>query len=94
MIDQCMQRSFMGSPRVTLASQLIRLHDTDNVAVARSAIASALTAPASGDPSGNPFIHPGLNELIPAGTTYAITWTPTTQGEFIFARPNLRTWFD
>jgi hypothetical protein len=55
-----------------------------------AAIASALTTPASGDPSGNPIIHPGLNELIPAGTTYAITWTPTTPGEFqLVAPPNL-----
>jgi hypothetical protein len=45
-----------------------------------AAVASALTTPANGDPSGNSIIHPGLNELIPAGTTYAITWTPTTPG--------------
>jgi Ser-Thr-rich glycosyl-phosphatidyl-inositol-anchored membrane family len=47
-----------------------------------AAIAYAYTQPASGDPSGNPIIHPGLGELIPAGTTYDITWTPTTQGTF------------
>lgn len=58
-----------------------------------AALASAVTTPASGDPSGNPIIHPGLNELIPAGTTYAITWTPTTQGEFrLVARPRPSSW--
>jgi len=42
---------------------------------------SAVTPPAAGDPSGNPIIHPGLGELIPAGQTYTITWTPTTPGD-------------
>lgn len=51
-----------------------------------AAIASAQTTPASGNPSGNPIIHPGLNELIPAGSPYTITWTPTTPGQFNFGQ--------
>jgi hypothetical protein len=51
-----------------------------------AAVASAVTTPASGPPSGNAIIHPGLNELIPAGTTYTITWTPTTPGAFFSTR--------
>lgn len=36
-------------------------------------------SPQVGDaPSGNSITKPGLNELVPAGTPYAITWTPTT----------------
>jgi hypothetical protein len=45
-----------------------------------AAIAYAYTQPSGASPLGNPIIHPELGELIPAGTTYDITWTPTTQG--------------
>jgi len=44
-----------------------------------AAIASAYHAPV-GDPSGNPITKPGLNEIVPVGKPYAITWTPTTTG--------------
>jgi len=55
-----------------------------------AAIAYAYTQPASGPPLGNPIIHPGLGELIPAGTTYDITWTPTTQGAFSISQLEFR----
>jgi len=32
-----------------------------------------------GEPTGNPIDKPGLNEQVPAGQPYTITWTPTTQ---------------
>lgn len=44
-----------------------------------AALASAYHAPV-GDPSGNPIVKPGLNEIVPVGKPYAITWTPTTTG--------------
>lgn len=44
-----------------------------------AALASAYHAPV-GDPSGNPINKPGLNEIVPVGKPYAITWTPTTTG--------------
>lgn len=31
-------------------------------------------------PSGNPIAKPGLNEIVPVGKPYAITWQPTTTG--------------
>jgi Ser-Thr-rich glycosyl-phosphatidyl-inositol-anchored membrane family len=55
-----------------------------------AAIAYAYTQPAGANPSGNPIIHPGLGELIPAGTTYDITWTPTTQGALSSSRLEYR----
>ncbi len=54
---------------------------TATVLAGFAAFASAMTPPNTSEaPSGNAIIHPGLNEIIPAGTTYDITWTPTTQG--------------
>lgn len=44
-----------------------------------AAVASAYHAPV-GDPSGNPITKPGLNEIVPVGKPYTITWTPTTTG--------------
>lgn len=44
-----------------------------------AALASAYTTPTTG-PAGNPIAKPGLNEAVPAGQAYTITWTPTTQG--------------
>ncbi|OCL00586.1 uncharacterized protein K441DRAFT_651565 [Cenococcum geophilum 1.58] len=44
-----------------------------------AALTSAYHAPV-GDPSGNPINKPSLNELVPAGKPYTITWTPTTTG--------------
>ncbi|KAF7512668.1 hypothetical protein GJ744_000929 [Endocarpon pusillum] len=44
---------------------------------ALAALASAYTpANTAQPPSGNPIGHPGLGELIPAGQTYTITWSP------------------
>lgn len=47
------------------------------------AAVSAYTIPVTpvGDPSGNPISKPGLNEIVPAGKPYAITWNPTTTGK-------------
>ncbi|KAK5165631.1 hypothetical protein LTR04_001180 [Oleoguttula sp. CCFEE 6159] len=42
-------------------------------------LASAYTTPV-GDPSGNPISRPGLNEIVPVGTPYTVTWNPTTPG--------------
>jgi hypothetical protein len=48
-------------------------------------LVSAATAPdISQPPSGNPIGHPELGELIPAGESYNITWTPTIGGKFLF----------
>jgi len=44
-----------------------------------AALTSAYHAPV-GDPSGNPIVKPTLNEIVPVGKPYAITWTPTTTG--------------
>jgi len=49
-----------------------------SVFAATVAVASAYTQPV-GEPNGNPIYKPGLNELVPAGSPYTITWTPTTQ---------------
>jgi len=41
-------------------------------------VASAATnckqQPATGDPSGNPVYHPGLDEQVPVGAPFDITW--------------------
>ncbi|TKA79108.1 hypothetical protein B0A49_01831 [Cryomyces minteri] len=42
-------------------------------------LASAYTT-SVGDPSGNPISRPGLNEIVPVGTPYTVTWNPTTPG--------------
>ncbi|KAI9771223.1 MAG: hypothetical protein M1839_002844 [Geoglossum umbratile] len=47
-------------------------------AVAASLVSAVVTP--VGDPSGNPISKPGLNEIVPAGAPYAITWSPTTVG--------------
>jgi hypothetical protein len=31
-----------------------------------------------GEPTGNPIATPGLNEIVPAGEAFEITWNPTT----------------
>jgi len=49
-----------------------------SVFAATLAVASAYTTPV-GEPNGNPIYKPGLNEIVPAGQPYTITWTPTTQ---------------
>ena len=40
---------------------------------------SAVTEPTTG-PSGNPISKPGLNELVPVGEPFTITWEPTCDG--------------
>ncbi|KAF7592773.1 hypothetical protein BBP40_012531 [Aspergillus hancockii] len=46
-----------------------------------AALATAHTNPDySQSPSGNPIYTPGLNEQVPAGKPYSITWNPTTTG--------------
>ncbi|PGH17938.1 hypothetical protein AJ79_00837 [Helicocarpus griseus UAMH5409] len=55
---------------------------TTTLVAAFVAVAAALTpADISKDPSGNPIAKPGLNELVPVGETYTITWEPTTPGK-------------
>lgn len=50
-------------------------------ALASLAAATTYTQPDySKAPSGNPILTPGLNELVPVGQPYDITWTPTTEG--------------
>ncbi|KAI9375719.1 Ser-Thr-rich glycosyl-phosphatidyl-inositol-anchored membrane family-domain-containing protein [Aspergillus egyptiacus] len=45
------------------------------------AVASAYTTPDySVAPSGNAILTPGLDEQVPAGQPYKITWDPTTEG--------------
>ncbi|KAF4216065.1 hypothetical protein CNMCM8980_009239 [Aspergillus fumigatiaffinis] len=45
------------------------------------AMASAYTQPDySKSPQGNAILKPGLNEQVPVGKPYTITWDPTTQG--------------
>jgi len=46
------------------------------------AVVSALTDPdPSQPPSGNPISRPGLDEQVPVGIPYTITWDPTTPGK-------------
>lgn len=46
-----------------------------------AAFASAYTTPTSQcTDSCNPITKPGLNEVVPAGTAYTISWNPTTTG--------------
>ncbi|KAB8232260.1 GPI anchored serine-threonine rich protein [Aspergillus alliaceus] len=48
---------------------------------ALAAVATAYTKPDYNQaPTGNPIMTPGLNEQVPAGKPYAITWNPTTEG--------------
>ncbi|KAI9888518.1 MAG: hypothetical protein M1814_006852 [Vezdaea aestivalis] len=49
-------------------------------ATAFAALTSAYTQPVGDSPSGNPITKPGLNEIVPVGTPYTITWTATTPG--------------
>lgn len=43
------------------------------------AVASAYTPPV-GEPKGNPIFTPGLNQQVPVGKPFKITWNPTTEG--------------
>ncbi|PGH10180.1 hypothetical protein AJ80_07539 [Polytolypa hystricis UAMH7299] len=47
-----------------------------------AAMAAAVTpADITQPPTGNPIAAPGLNELVPAGKPYTISWEPTTLGQ-------------
>ena len=52
-----------------------------------SALAAAVSAITQPDyekfpePVGNPIFTPGLNEIVPVGEEYSITWNPTTEGK-------------
>ncbi|KAJ5740478.1 Ser-Thr-rich glycosyl-phosphatidyl-inositol-anchored membrane family-domain-containing protein [Penicillium malachiteum] len=49
---------------------------------ALAAFASAYTSPEySEDPTGNPILTPGLQQQVPEGKPFEITWTPTTEGK-------------
>ncbi|KAF2095384.1 hypothetical protein NA57DRAFT_59400 [Rhizodiscina lignyota] len=43
-------------------------------------LAQAYTQPQGASPSGNPIAKPGLDEAVPAGSPYTVTWDPTTAG--------------
>lgn len=47
--------------------------------VAGLASVNAYTEPTTG-PSGNPIAQPSLNEIVPVGEPYSITWEPTCEG--------------
>ncbi|MCJ1299171.1 hypothetical protein MMC08_001963 [Hypocenomyce scalaris] len=49
-------------------------------AAAFAGLASAITVPGGSNPSGNPLTLPSAGELVPAGSPFIITWTPTTTG--------------
>lgn len=54
---------------------------TASVFAALAAAVSAYTQPDySQPPSGNPIYTPGLQEQVPVGKPYEITWNPTTPG--------------
>ncbi|KAL1956726.1 hypothetical protein VTO42DRAFT_6876 [Malbranchea cinnamomea] len=47
-----------------------------------AAVVSAVTPPDySKGPEGNPIFTPGLDEQVPVGEPYTITWDPTTEGK-------------
>ncbi|KAJ5818443.1 GPI anchored serine-threonine rich protein [Penicillium riverlandense] len=55
---------------------------TATVLSALAALATAYTQPDySKPPTGNPISSPGLNEQIPEGKPFTITWDPTTKGD-------------
>ncbi|MCJ1436843.1 hypothetical protein MMC27_006225 [Xylographa pallens] len=47
------------------------------VSAALAGIASAWTTPTFAD-TGNSFYTPGLNQIVPAGAPFNVTWNPTT----------------
>ncbi|KAI5290471.1 hypothetical protein KEM54_001445 [Ascosphaera aggregata] len=52
-----------------------------SLAAVLSVVVSALTpADTSKAPEGNPIGEPGLNQQVPAGVPFHITWKPTTPG--------------
>ncbi|KAF2418665.1 hypothetical protein EJ08DRAFT_690636 [Tothia fuscella] len=52
-----------------------------SVVAASAAVAFAYTTPTTMCTNAcNPIAHPGLNEPVPAGTTYTVSWNPTTAG--------------
>ncbi|KAL1981475.1 hypothetical protein VTN96DRAFT_2647 [Rasamsonia emersonii] len=54
---------------------------TASLSTALAALASAYTQPDySKPPTGNPIYTPGLNQQVPVGSPFEITWQPTTPG--------------
>ncbi|MCJ1378876.1 hypothetical protein MMC17_001975 [Xylographa soralifera] len=49
------------------------------VSAALAGIVSAWTTPTFAD-TGNSFYTPGLNQIVPAGAPFNVTWNPTTNG--------------
>lgn len=41
-------------------------------------LTTAYTQPTGDSPSGNPIYTPGLNQIVPVGQPFQITWDPTT----------------
>lgn len=39
------------------------------------ALAAAYTTPVGAEPQGNPISAPGLNQQVPIGSPFTITWT-------------------
>lgn len=50
------------------------------VVAAFAGLTSAYTTPVGAVPSGNPTKTPALNQILPVGRPFSITWTPTTTG--------------
>lgn len=43
-------------------------------------VAAAWTTPTGDEPTGNPFVSPGLNDIVPAGKPWTVKWHPTSKG--------------
>lgn len=43
-------------------------------------LTNAYTKPVGDSPKGNPISEPGLNDVVPVGEPFTITWDPTTTG--------------
>jgi len=51
------------------------------VSALAAVVAAHTPADTSKPPSGNPIASPGLDELVPVGKPYTISWNPTTPGK-------------
>lgn len=59
----------------------MRFFTASSLFTALAALASAYTQPDySKPPTGNPIYTPGLNQQVPVGSPFEITWQPTTPG--------------
>jgi len=50
------------------------------VSAVLASLASAYTTPVGANPSGNPILTPGLQQQVPIGKPFEITWNPTSSG--------------